>query len=234
MLDLTNLAWPETPFGAHQRPNGRRAHVLTAVDIGWARAPRAAELFPRCVATIYMRVTPARRLTVDPATVPFGFRAAVAGAPDETAALLDLFDGALVRARRHAYLLAGSGLGADLARLDTLARGGHPGIATVFAAWDARATKDRGLARLHDIADLPGSGDPDLDVDPFHRPGPTDMPPAPTATDALTRCLAIGLAAGRQAGLLTWEGTFTARSAVDAAAWDILSAAVSAPDAMRP
>jgi hypothetical protein len=221
MRDFTNLAWPETPFGADQRPFGRRVHMLTAIDVAWGRYSDADALVPRCSSVVYLRVHPAQQLTVKPATLPIGFRATVLDASADLDHVLGVLDRALVRARRHAFMLAGRQLGAHLARLDELSTCNRPGIEALLHAWDGRDTKVRGIARFHDVADDHSQEPVDADLDgapPLAEPVPATV----AATDGLVRCLAIALTAGWQTDLLRWEGAFPAQEALAVAGWDIL------------
>lgn len=223
MPEFTNLAWPDTPFGAQQRPYGRRSHMVCAVDVTWPPADRPQDAGRQlaCVALVYLRVEPARTMRVEPATLPVGFRAAVRSEGDDPAELLGVLDGALVGALRHARVLAGRQLGPSLARLDALAPGRRRGITSTFAAWGARAEDVRGRARLRDTADQATSSP----VDPRPRAAPQIDGPVGEARDAVTSCLAIALTAAAHEGLLAWDGRFSAGEAVDAAGWDVLAPA---------
>ena len=55
MRDYTNLQWPEAPFGAEQRPFGRRSPMLAAFALDWAN-PEDARPLPVAAATVYLRV----------------------------------------------------------------------------------------------------------------------------------------------------------------------------------
>lgn len=222
MSEFTNLSWPDTPFGAKKRPQGRRSQMVCAVDVTW-RPVQSQDGGPQPAnaALVYLRVDPARTLRVDPATLLVGFHAVVRDDGDDPTALLGVLDAALVGALRHARVLAGRQLGASLACLAPLARERPRGITSTFAAWGTRADDTRGRARLRDIADLPISAP--IELGP--RTDPRLARPAGEAREAVTSCLAIALAAAAQEGLLMWDGTFPARVAVDAAGWDVLASA---------
>lgn len=226
MRDFTNLAWPETPFGANQRPYGRRAHMLAAVDVIWGH--ESGRPIPRCASVVYLRVQPTCTLSVTPVVLPIGFRATVLETTTDLDELLEVFDRALVRARRHAYLLAGHRLERQLNGLALLSPVRRPGIATVLAtSWsDVRA---RGMARLHGISDDLTNAAVDVDLDT--EPSLDDRSAVTIAAEALARCLAIALVAGRHAGLVEWDGTFATRQAIAAAGWDVLD---QAADPARP
>jgi hypothetical protein len=112
MRDFTNMAWPEGPFGADQRPFGRRERILMALAL---ELDDDATLL--AAATVYLRTHRTRVVEVRPDTLNVGFRVTVDDTPRDGPALLDIVDRALVRGRRHAAVLAGYALGRDLARL---------------------------------------------------------------------------------------------------------------------
>jgi len=58
--EFTNLGWPETPFGAEQRPFGQHIDMLAACTFEWTDQPGASETVPVAVSSVYLRVRRAR------------------------------------------------------------------------------------------------------------------------------------------------------------------------------
>ena len=233
MRDVTNLQWPEAPFGAEQRPFGRRWDMLAAFAIDWADRPDA-EAIPVAAATVYLRVRrhgSAYDISAD--TLSIGFRATVLDDPAEVPDLLGVVDRALTRARRHAAILAGHDLDIDLSQMMALSETPLRGALGVAEAWADRTTKGRGLALMVDTDAEASATGAALDM-PVAGPWMAPMLDGPICTTTaaravLARALAIGLTAAVHAGRYQWEGTFPVGAAVDRAAWDILS--TDAPDA---
>jgi len=225
--DYTNLQWPEAPFGAEQRPFGRHWDMLAAFAVDWAPSPDADDLAPVAGAAVYLRV---RRhgtaYDISGDTLSIGFRATVLDDPAEVPPLLAVLDRALIRARRHAAILAGHDFGRDLARMQDLSPTPLRGAAGVAEAWADRSTKGRGLAVMIDTADEAAGTGAALDIATAGAPVPMVDGPTGAATAAravLARALAIGLTAAVHAGRYRWEGTFPVAEAIDRAAWDVLS-----------
>ncbi|MGH8903709.1 MAG: hypothetical protein ACRDYA_19060 [Egibacteraceae bacterium] len=229
MRDHTNLCWPEAPFGADQRPFGKPARILVAVTVEWACDDRGERL-PVCAAAVYLRTRHAGTLQVDPDTLNVGFRVAVLDGPGEAPALVDLFDRALVRCRRHAVALAGHGLADDLKAVAGLIDRRLPGVVGVGLAWADRASKGRGMARMvdtrHDLA-LENTGSIDVPLGAGTEGTlPTSARGAELVAEVgLTRCLAIALTAAWHLDAYRWDGAFGVRSAVATAAWDRFASA---------
>jgi hypothetical protein len=225
VITHTNLARPEAPFGADQRPFGKPARILAAVTVEWAHDGDRSEQLPVCAASVYLRIRRAGMLQVDPDTLNVGFRVSALDEPGDAPGLVDLFDRALVRCRRHAVALAGHGLGDDLKAVTGLMNQRLPGVVGVDLAWTDRASRDRGMARMVDIRHDLGPT-PSRRVNVPLEAGAAAMLPSSTrdadlvAKMGLTRCLAIALTAAWYLDAYRWDGTFHVRSAVEAAAWD--------------
>ncbi|NJP34798.1 hypothetical protein [Micromonospora thermarum] len=240
MRDFSNLQWPEAPFGAEQRPFGRRWDMLAAFAIDWAEQASGLREVPVAAATVYLRV---RRhgsaYDISGDTLQIGFRATVLDHLAEAPNLLALTDRALTRARRHAVILAGHALGQDLTRMMLLSTTPLRGAAGVAEAWANRSAKGRGLALMIDTSVEASQTGAALDMPTAPLPAPMPDEPASAATAArtvLARALAIGLTAAVQAGRYRWEGTFPVADAIDRAAWDVLDPAntvTTPPDTTR-
>lgn len=229
MRDYTNLSWPEAPFGADQRPFGKPARILAAVTVEWAHDGDRGELLV-CVAIVYLRTRRAGTLQVDPDTLSVGFRVAVLDELGEAPELVDLFDRALVRCRRHAVALVGHGLGDDLKAVADLIDRRLPGVVGVGAAWPDRASKGRGVARMVDTRyDFASVATGRLDV-PLEVGATATLPTSTrdahlVAAAGLTGCLAIALTAAWHLDAYRWDGAFDVRSAVEVTAWDRFASA---------
>lgn len=226
MREVTNLQWPEAPFGAERRPFGKHTDMLAAFAVEWADRPDAEPL-PVGAATVYLRVRKhSSALDIGPDTLPIGFRAAVIDNAADVPDLLALVDRALTRARRHAVIVAGHRLDSDLNRMTALSSVPMRGAAGILAAWADRNNQERGVAVMVDTdAEARTVGAAlDMPLDPLPVPTP-DTPAccASVARTVLARCLAVGLTAAVYAGRYRWEGTFPIGDTIDRAAWDILS-----------
>jgi hypothetical protein len=224
--EYTNLQWPQTPFGAEQRPFGRPCDMLTACTVEWTGAVADGAL-PIASAAVYLRVRkhgPAH-LTADD-TLSIGFHTAVIEDAAEVPDLLTLTDRELTGARRLGGVLAGHRLSRDLTGMNTLSAVPLRGAAEVLSAWTDRSVKQRGVAVMVDTASEAAATGAELDIrlEPVFEPVP-DCPAcaAKAARRALTRCLAVGLSAAVHTGRYVWEGTFRVAHAIDEAAWDVLA-----------
>jgi hypothetical protein len=150
--DVTNLQWPEAPFGADQRPFGHRTDMLAAFAVEWADR-LDAEPLPVAAATAYLRVRKhGNPYDIHPGTLSIGFRATAIDEPRDVPDLLAVVDRAFTRARRHATILAGHRLDQDLIRMTILSPVPLRGVAGVRAGWANRATRERGTALMLDTA----------------------------------------------------------------------------------
>ena len=140
--------------------------------------------------------------------------------------LLALVDRALTRARRHAAILAGHNLDADLARLSHLSASRLRGVTGVHLAWSNRLQRERGTALPIDTDKETRHTHPDLDttLDPIPVRVPDDAASrAALAHATLTRCLAIALTAAVHTGRYRWHGCFSCHDAISRAGWDLLA-----------
>ena len=159
-------------------------------------------------------------------TLSIGFRTTVIEDRAEVPDLLTLADRALTRARRHAAIMAGHWLRADLARLKALSTVPLRGVDGVLSAWVDQTEKQRGVAVMIDTGSEAHKTGADLGVS--LEPVSARVPDcfgcaAEVARLALARCLAVGLTAALQASRYTWEGTFRVAEAIERAGWDVLS-----------
>jgi hypothetical protein len=214
MRDLTNLSWPEAPFGGAQRPFGRPARLICAVAFAWADTGDARQALTG-TAVSYLHVRRTGALTITLSGYAFGFRATVVEHEDEVEELVALADRALVRARRHAAVLAANDLERDLDGLASWSSQRLAGVLGTRNAWHDRTAKGRGMAQMfdtkHDRTDVVAALDP-----------PIASQRRQDARGLIERTLAIGLTAGRRLELLDWDGTFRVRDAVAEAAWDVV------------
>lgn len=217
MKDLTNLDWPEAPFGTgHHKPWGRKSPLLCGFEL----QPAAEIAGPLgCVATVYVRINPREAVTAATDTLPIGFRVTVAEGPDDLPSLLEILDSALARARRHAAIIAGHHLDHSLGPLVHSNGGRWPGVTSVLGGWLDRPDQDRGFARLVDTADQPARArlDVDLTAEPQATTDRQDL-----AQLTLQRCLAVVMHAGASEQRLSWRGTFSVDQALHLAGWDLL------------
>ncbi len=175
---------------------------------------------------MYLRTRRTGTLRVTPDTLNVGFRVAVIDEPREVPALVDLFDRALVRARRHALALGGHGLADDLRVIAGLDKDRRlPGVTGVSQAWVDRTSKGRGMAHMvdtrHDVADTRTARlDAPLDASAVTMCPTSTRDAELTAATSLTRCLAIALTVAWHRDAYRWDGTFSVRNAIASVAWD--------------
>ena len=221
MRDYTNLAWPEGPFGAGQRPYGKPALLVAAFAVDWGRGP---DPLPLAAATVYLRVRKhGEPQPVSGASLRVGFRATVTEYPGEVPQLLAVWDRALVRARRHALVLAGHHLANDLTRAVQLSPTPLRGADGVAAAWQTRSVQQRGMALMVDTASEARNAGTGLSL-PLDPGGPLDeMSCCDRAQAALARCLAIGLAACVHAGRYRVEAAFPVDEVIQRVGWDLFT-----------
>ncbi|WP_433145197.1 hypothetical protein ACQPZ8_01655 [Actinomadura nitritigenes] len=167
----TNMAWPEDPYGSGQTLR-TKPRLLTATVT--CSANHAQQRVPLAHAVVYLRLHRTKAIDATEG-LAFGFRAAAALAPDETAELVRLADLDLLRARRLAQVLAGHCLELDLNVLQaatTTARTGAPqgdtefgrGLRALAAEWPGRGGRGRSETFYFDLGH-------DLAPEMTHGPG---------------------------------------------------------------
>jgi hypothetical protein len=235
--EFTNLQWPQTPFGAEQRPFGRHWDMLTACTVEWTGRLDTGAL-PVASTAVYLRVRKhgdAQLVTAD--TLSVGFRTMVIEDSAEVAELLTVTDRELTGARRLGVILAGHRLGEQLTRMTALSAVPLRGAAEVLSAWTNRPVKQRGVAVMVDTAVEAAATGADLGL-PVELV-PAQVPDCPAcvaglARRALARCLAVALTAAVHTGRYAWEGTFRITDAVERAGWDVLAAGSDAAACPAP
>jgi hypothetical protein len=196
--------------------------MVAAFAIDWTTGH---EPQPAAAATVYLRVRRhGRPVPVTAETLSIGFRATVIEHPGDIPGLLAVVDRALTRARRHALIVAGHALGADLARALDLSQITLRGTTGVEAAWNSRTTRQRGVALMIDTSEEAHHTSIDLELPVDAEPVPLNSTgPGGLARTVLARCLAIGLTAAVHAGRYQLVGDFPVAEAIDRAGWDILN-----------
>ena len=230
--DYSNLDWPEAPFGAAQRPFGRRSALLAAFAHEWLPDP-SGEAGLAAAAVVYLRLRRDGKATlISDETLSFGFRVTVLETPADLLPVVRIVDQAISRARRHATVVAGHGLEDELTRLLTMGGTKLRGIEGLHHEWASRGEKHSGLAQLVDTATearqspcvvhVPNVGQDAAPTSVFATDSLT-----PVTASVLTRCLAIGLTAATHLDRYRWTGLFHVGSAIQRAGWDLLPAGVA-------
>lgn len=225
MREYTNLQWPETPFGAEQRPFGRHWDMLTACTLEWTVGADGGTL-PVASSFVYLRVRKhGTAHAISEGTLSIGFRAVVIDDPGQVPDMLTVTERELSGARRLGAILAGHALSRDLKRMTALSGTPLRGAIEVQAAWTHRDVKQRGTAIMIDTAVEAAETGTRLGMPT--DPAPARMPDCPAcvgdvARRALARCLAVGLTAASHTQRYTWEGTFRVADAIECAGWDVL------------
>jgi hypothetical protein len=235
MRTFTNLAWPDDPYRASQQLYRRPPPMLAAFAV--LTLPIGAAAVPAAVAVAYLPLDRTRVVDVAEGTVSFGFRAAAAEDGDGLAELVALADLDMMQARRHAAILAGHALSAELRCLREAAPGlVTRGLAGLEAGWADRSARRRGEAVLSDTAADLGGGhditalcrDAGIDGSPAcsagpdaaRRPGSGDLAES-LAAAAAERALVIALACARGTGRYLWSGHLSTSRSMATAAWDL-------------
>jgi hypothetical protein len=239
MRTWTNLTWPDDPYRTGQqlyrKAGGRLAAFTTWPSLIGGRSA------PATTAIVYLPLHRTRPVTVTGQTLAFGFRATSATSadgPSEIPGVAAVADLDLMQARRHAAVLTGYHLGADLAALlgaDGVT--GCRGLAAVAGDWADRRPAP-GRATLFDCdLDLPdglplGQVCEQAGITPM-RTGTAPHEGRHPVTLAVERALALALLCARRQGRYEWAGTLDTTTVMAATAWDCLpwpETAAPAPD----
>jgi hypothetical protein len=239
MLTYSNMAWPEQPYGASQRPFGQAPRLLAAIALEWAKH-EAVEV-PLCASIVYVRVARRDTIGLDERAFAFGFRTAYADQPVDASALVRLVDTDLVRSRVHARVLAAYGFADQLAALRVAAgRTTVPGVTAVERVWSERGQVQRGRARLFDthqdtspqpVGLAAACRDLGLEVDlagpgvsaELHAAYQRTANPAVAerlALSNLRNTLSVALVTLATLNLYRWDGPVTVDKLLHANAWD--------------
>lgn len=226
MRTWTNMAAPDDPYRTGQQLYRRPCPMLAAFTV----APTADASHPTPAATgiVYLPLHRTHTLAITEETLTFGFRAASATCAAETPLLAAVADVDLLQARRHAAVLAGHSLPADLHLLRKHTAGtATRGLAAVEEIWAERHTHRRGTATMIDSAeDLSTPGDlvdasRYADIAPVagcSQQQPTDM--ELIAAQTVERALVIALACARHLRRYQWPAKVDTRPMMLANAWD--------------
>jgi hypothetical protein len=150
---ISNLGWPDTPFGSTGRPVQRPVQWLTGLSCQWADSGGEPVLIG--AAAVLMPVHRTRSTPIRRDLAHFGFKAMAIESGRDTG-VLDMLDAFLVQARRLARVVAWHAADDDLHVLRQLAGScdghRHPGIAALSGAWTDREHPESGTARCVDTA----------------------------------------------------------------------------------
>ncbi|TGA91895.1 hypothetical protein [Streptomyces sp. MZ04] len=245
---LSNLSWPETPFGADKRPFVKHVQLLAGFAMQWAED--AGGPIPVSAASVFLPVKRTQDTEVRSDLLHFGYRVAVLEDPDDAAEILRFTDRILVQARRHSAGIAWHAFGDDLHVTQTIATERLPGFTGVGEAWKDREERARGIAPVIDTAwdlgqyALPeeaavahgiqigdemgrfeGPGDVQTDYDLIvEGANPAGLLLEGLAFDILSRALVTALLGGRALQRLHWDAPFKMEKAIELEAWHALSA----------
>ncbi|CAL9326604.1 hypothetical protein [Streptomyces sp. SudanB91_2054] len=154
MRELTNLGWPETPFGSVTRPVQKPTTWLTGLSLLWGEAGDEPVLMG--AAAVFMKIHRTQSSPVSAPLANFGYRVLVPDAMGQTAEIVRHLDVVLVQARRKAQVIAWHNGADDLHVLRQLPRAEgeprHPGVTAVADGWKDRTTRERGTARCVDTS----------------------------------------------------------------------------------
>lgn len=243
---LSNLSWPQTPYGADKRPFPRHVQLLTGLAMQWVDDGTAA--VPASAAAVFLPVKRTQAVQVTPQTLHFGYRLAVAERHEDAPELLRLIDGILVQGRRHAAGIAWHSFADDLHVTQALATERLPGFAALGDAWRDRSQRERGTAPLVDTATdlgmyaLPTQAakaqglelgahlatmqDPSV-IQTGHEQltaGDEDgeLLVQELAAGILGQALTVALLGGRTMNRVTWQAPFDVAEAIGREAWHVL------------
>jgi hypothetical protein len=226
MKIYTNMAWPGDPYRTGQQLYRRPAPRLAAFAVG--RAGHGSRLACHSAAVVYLPLHRTRSIAVTGQTLAFGFRAATTSS--EGLALARLADLDLLQARRHAAVLAGHRLAADLVTVRSLAPGAAlRGVDAVSQEWADRGAPAKGRAAMADCGLDPPGG---LSLNQACRAAGIRASAGAlagrriraagdqTAALAVERALVIALVCARHPGRYHWEGILPTEQILIASAWD--------------
>jgi hypothetical protein len=152
--DLSNLGWPETPFGSVTSPVQNPATWLTGLSLMWGDA--GGEPVIMGAAAVFWKIHRTRRTAVSEPLVHYGYRVLVPEALGENHAIVTALDTLLVQARRQARIIAWHNAGDDLhlllREIDGLGGNRCPGIVSISEAWKDRSGREKGTALCVDTA----------------------------------------------------------------------------------
>ncbi|MFF0577604.1 hypothetical protein [Streptosporangium saharense] len=249
MRVFTNMAWPDDPYGTGRQVYRRtQPPMLAAFAVQWVNDGDQALLVS--AAMVYLRLHRTHPVALDPATIQFGFRCVVPEHTDETGQLITTADLDLLQARRHAAVLTGHSLLADLHRLAKASALLRRGISAVEADWTQRRTTQRNLAQMIDTADTKLAGDDLLHrclwarIEPHTAPHCLALPIAfvskhqqgdPDAQEWLAlatveKALIVALTASRLADRCRWVGRTDISQLLAATAWDAFPSFAPLPE----
>jgi len=236
MPTYTNMARADDPYRTGQQLYRRPSRMLAA--FATLPRPNGSAAAPAASATAYLVLHRTRAIEITEATLAFGFRAASAASSASLPVLIQAADLDLMQARRHAALLAGHALPAELRGLRNAAPGlVIRGLAAVESCWSDRRARPLGMATMIDTSADLGSTQDDL-ADVCRRagvaPSPASMgldqtsygPADPGAAERLAaaaaeRALAVALACARGLDRYRWEGIIRTDRIMAATTWDL-------------
>ncbi|MFQ6146739.1 hypothetical protein ACLMNJ_27300 [Streptomyces seoulensis] len=216
MRELTNLAWPETPYGSVTRPVQKPGTWLTSLSLLWGEHGNETVLMG--AAAVFMKIHRTQPLAVSEPLAHFGYRVLVPDGMGQTAEIIRHLDVILVQARRKSQIIAWHNGADDLHVLANLPRTEgeprHPGVIAVGDGWKDRTTRDRGTAFLVDTSHDLGPAGLSSETAARHTVIPMDMfAGARQQEHAQEACVALA------------EGQFAQH--IDALAVSVLSSAVT-------
>ncbi|GAB2880317.1 hypothetical protein [Streptomyces mayteni] len=243
---ITNLSWPQTPYGADKRPFARHVQLLTGLAMQWVDDGTAG--VPASVAVVFLPVRRTQAVQLTPQTLHFGYRLAVAERNDDAPELLRLIDGILVQGRRHAAGIAWHSFADDLHVTQALAIERLPGFTALGEAWRDRSQRERGTAPLVDTATDLGmyalttqaAKAQGLELGPnlatfqdtsvvqtsheqlTAEEGDGELLVQELAAGILGQALTVALLGGRTMNRITWQAPFDVAAAVGLEAWHVL------------
>ena len=243
MHTWTNMAAPDDPYRTGQLLYRRPCPMLAAFTV--ARPADASHPAPAAIGIVYLPLHRTQMLAITEETLTFGFRAASATCAAETPLLAAVADVDLLQARRHAAVLAGHRLPADLHVLRKHMAGmAMRGLAAVAQDWADRHTHRRSTATMIDSAeDLPAPGglaEASRYAHIASGAGCSQQQPTDTeliAARTVERALVIALACARHLRRYHWPTTIDTRPMMVANTWDCfphLTSTGSAADAPPP
>ncbi|MET9776166.1 hypothetical protein ABZ023_18230 [Streptomyces sp. NPDC006367] len=260
MRELTNLGWPETPFGSVTTPVQKPGTWLTGISLLWGEAGGDPVLMG--AGMVLMKIHRTQALPVSAPLINFGYRVLVPETLDETQAIVRQLDVVLVQARRKAQILAWHNGADDLHVLRQLPRAEgeprHPGVTAIADAWEDRTTRERGTVRCVDTSQDLGPAGLISDTAAKHGvipmyvfAGSRQQERAQEACDAiaegrtadysvdalacsvLSSAVITALLGGKHTERLHWEEPLSVFEVLSQAAWEVAPSLLSGVPATR-
>jgi len=138
MRIVSNLQWPDRPFGREDRLFGRQRRCLVGFDVEWTKNYKIKNgSRPFCYSIAVIALPTSRGLLGDVSQF-FGYKLVYVDNPTEEQALIEAADQDLSAAIAANQILVGHQVTSDLGVLKAASCSGTPGVDRALALWHGR------------------------------------------------------------------------------------------------